>query len=70
MPAFKLIVILMLLAIIFSLGSGVYYMMRDKGGSKNMVKALTWRIGLSVALFVFLLLAYFLGWVEPHGVTG
>lgn len=69
MPAFKLIVILMLLAIIFSLGSGVYYMMRDKGGSKNMVKALTWRIGLSVALFIFLLLAYFLGWVQPHGIT-
>jgi len=70
MPAFKLIVLLLLLAIIFSLGSGVYYMMRDKSGSKNMVKALTWRIGLSVALFIFLLLAYFMGWVEPHGITG
>jgi hypothetical protein len=32
-----------------------------------MVKALTWRIGLSVGLFVLLMLAYYQGWISPHG---
>ena len=30
-----------------------------------MVKALAWRIGLSVALFVLLIVAYYNGWIDP-----
>ena len=36
--------------------------------SRRMVHALTWRIGLSVALFLFVLLSYKLGWIRPTGV--
>jgi len=35
---------------------------------KAMARALAWRVALSVALFVFILLAYQLGWIQPTGV--
>ncbi len=41
--------------IVFNLGAGLYYMMRDRGGSNRTLNALTWRIGLSVALFLLLM---------------
>jgi hypothetical protein len=34
--------------------------------SGKMVKALTWRIGLSVGLFLLLIAAYFMGWISPQ----
>jgi hypothetical protein len=34
-----------------------------------MARSLTWRIGLSVAAFLFLLLAFYAGWIEPHGIV-
>ncbi|GAA5236577.1 twin transmembrane helix small protein [Verticiella sediminum] len=54
--------------ILVSLGSALFYLMRDQGRSKRTVKALTVRIGLSVALFIFVLIAYALGWIEPTGL--
>jgi hypothetical protein len=42
--------------------------MRDKGKSNNTVKALTYRVGFSIALFVFILIAYRLGWIQPTGI--
>ena len=62
----KIIVLLLLAVIIYCLGSGVYYLIRDTGDSTNVVKALTWRVGLSIALFILLLLAYAMGWITPH----
>lgn len=62
-------VVLFLIGILFSLGSGLVFLLRDKAGSTRMVKALTWRIGLSLLLFALLISAYFLGWVHPHGVV-
>jgi hypothetical protein len=34
------------------------------------VKALTIRVGLSIAFALFLILSYFMGWIHPHGVGG
>lgn len=65
----KITVLLLLAIIIYCLFSAVYYMIRDKGGSRSMVKALTWRISLSLGLFIFLLIAYALGWVTPHPIN-
>lgn len=59
-------IIVFLLSIFFSLGSALYYLMRDSGSSERMVKALTWRIGLSFLLFVLLLIAFSLGWISPR----
>ena len=66
MPLVKLIVILMLLAIVVSLGSALYQLARGTGDSQQMLRALTWRIGLSVLLFVLLLIAYSTGFIRPH----
>lgn len=65
----KILVIIILMAIVFSLGSAIVFLVTDRGQSKRTVKALTLRIGLSVALFALLLLAYWAGLIEPHGIT-
>jgi Protein of unknown function (DUF2909) len=59
-------VVALLVLIVFSLGKALFHLSSSKqeSGSK-MVKALAWRIGLSVALFLLLILAYYMGWVDP-----
>ena len=67
-PALKtLLIIAFLIAIIWNLGAGLYYMLTDKGESKRTVNALTKRIALSVALILLLRLANKLGCSVPHG---
>jgi hypothetical protein len=67
---FKIIIILFFIAIFFSLGSALFFLVRDKSGSTRIVKALTWRIALSIALFILLMIAFALGWITPHEVGG
>ncbi|MBS0567600.1 MAG: twin transmembrane helix small protein [Proteobacteria bacterium] len=64
----KIIVVATLVAIVYNLGAGLYFMMVDNGGSGRTVAALTRRIGLSVALILFVMLCIALGWIQPHGV--
>jgi len=65
----KVIPIFLLLVILASLGQGLYFLISDKGNqSKRTVKSLSLRIGLSLALFAFIILAGFMGWIQPHGV--
>ncbi|QIM47965.1 twin transmembrane helix small protein [Pusillimonas sp. DMV24BSW_D] len=65
----RVIVILAFLGILASLASAFIYLMRDKGGSNRTVNALTVRIGLSILLFLFVLLAHHQGWIESTGIT-
>jgi len=66
---FKYLVIVILLLILISLGKALFHLSSSKPGqSGKMVKALAWRIGLSVFLFVLLLVAYSQGWIEPQRV--
>lgn len=65
-----LVVIAFLGVILYNLGAGLYYMIVDRGGSNRMVKALTRRIALSVALIVVVLAGIATGVVQPHGVMG
>jgi hypothetical protein len=62
----RYVVIAMLLLIVASLGSAVFFMMRDREGGTRMVKALALRVGLSVLLFASLMAAYYFGWI-PGG---
>lgn len=55
----------MLLAIVGSLGSAAVFMLRGRGDSRRMARALAVRVGLSVALFVLLMAGYFLGIFQP-----
>lgn len=69
MQPIKLLVVIILLAILVSLGSALFHLVHDrKGETKNMVRALTVRISLSVALFILLFIAYAAGWIQPHGI--
>jgi Na+-driven multidrug efflux pump len=61
----RYVVIGMLLAIIASLGSAAVFMLRGRGDSRRMAKALALRVGLSVALFLMLMAGYFLGLFQP-----
>lgn len=64
----KIIIVLFLLVIVGSLASALLYLVRDKGDSDRTVKALTVRIGLSVALFILLMLGYYFGLIPQQGI--
>jgi len=57
----RILVVVLLLAIIGSLGSALFFLFSDKPGSHRTVKALTLRVGLSILLFVLLILGYHFG---------
>jgi hypothetical protein len=64
----KIIVLLLIVLILFSLASGLYYLVKDRGTSDRTVRALTWRVGLSVALVVLLMAGYYLGFIPKTGL--
>jgi succinate dehydrogenase/fumarate reductase cytochrome b subunit len=66
----KIVVAIFVVLILYNLGAGLYYMIVDKGQTKRTVNALTWRVGLSAALIVFLIVAIWTGIITPHGVGG
>lgn len=57
----KIIIIVMLLLIVGSLFSALTFLYKDNGQGERTVKALTVRISLSIALFVFLMLGFYFG---------
>ena len=62
----KLLIVLCLIGIVISLGSGRFFLVREERDSKRMVRALTVRVALSFTLFVLLFLAWFLGLIQPN----
>jgi len=70
----KIVMVLMLVAVLGALASaGVFMMRRSRLGegdkpNKHMARALAVRVGLSVALFLFILLSWYMGWVKPTGL--
>lgn len=62
----KLGIVLALLLIIGSLGSGLFYLIRDRSESRRTLNALTLRIALSVALFLLILIGLFTGVLTPN----
>lgn len=61
----KIVIVAFLIAIVIALGSGMVFLVKDTDGTRT-VRALTWRIGLSVALIVVLVVGYWMGWITPH----
>jgi len=68
--AIRLLIIGALAAIIASLGSALYYLTRSSTADpRRFAHALTIRIGLSVALFILLMIAWYFGLITPHGLS-
>ena len=57
----KIIVLVFIILILASLGSALYFLVKDKGTSTRTAKALTWRVAFSITLFMLLMLAYHFG---------
>jgi cytochrome bd-type quinol oxidase subunit 2 len=66
--AIKILIVLMFVAIVASLGSALFHLSRSGGDSRKMARALTLRVGLSVALFILLMIAWAAGLIRPHGL--
>ena len=64
----KIVIIFMMLAILFSLFRALYFLATSDKDSKKTVTNLSWRIGLSIGLFVLIIAAMMMGWIEPHGL--
>lgn len=64
----KWIVALAFVLIVASLASALVFLIRDRGRTRNTLRALGLRVGLSIALFVFILFANWMGWIHSTGV--
>ena len=64
----KILVVAVLLAIVASLGNALYHMSAGPAHSAQTVRALTWRISLSLALFLLLLGGWYFGLISPNEV--
>ncbi len=64
----RILVILILVLIVGSLGSALWFLIRDKGNSDRTVKALTVRISLSIALFLLLMAGYYITIIPRNGL--
>ena len=65
----RIVVVVLLIGIVASLGSAMFYLVRERGSGRGTLRALTLRIALSVILFGLLFLFYWLGLIQPHGVV-
>ncbi len=66
--ALKVVIILILVAIVASLGSALFHLSSGRGDSRKMFRSLALRVGLSVGLFILLMVAWALGLITPHGL--
>ncbi|HMM51355.1 MAG: twin transmembrane helix small protein [Burkholderiales bacterium] len=64
----KWIIVVGFALIIGSLASAMIFLIRDRGRTRNTVRALGFRVGFSIALFLFILFAHWMGWIQSTGV--
>ena len=64
----KIVVVVMLVLIIASLFSALIFLFKDKGRGSRTARALTWRIGLSMTLFLMLMAGFHFGLIPPDGL--
>ena len=64
----KIVILILMIAMIFSLGLGLYHLLKtpdERDTGDKVVKALTWRIGIWIVLFGFIMLSIKVGWITP-----
>ena len=64
----KILIILVFLTIIASLGTALFHLIKHKESSAKTVKALTYRISISLALFILISIALMTGLIQPAGI--
>ena len=64
----KIIVVILFLFILGSLASALFHLLTSRESNPKTVKALTYRIGLSVLAFIVLIISAGLGWIQPHSL--
>lgn len=64
----KWIIVFAFVLIIGSLASALFFLVRDRGQTRNTLRALGFRVGFSIALFAFILIANYMGWIQSTGV--
>jgi purine-cytosine permease-like protein len=68
----KWVFVVALLAVVGALGSAGFFMLRRRREGEppnnHMARALALRVALSVALFLFILFSYWMGWIQPTGI--
>ncbi len=64
----KILIILVFLTIIASLGNALFHLIKHKETSAQTVKALTYRISISLALFILISIALMTGLIQPQGI--
>jgi hypothetical protein len=62
----RYVVIAVLVLIVASLFSALFFVFQDRSGSKRAVTALAVRVGLSMALFLLLMASYYFGWIPER----
>lgn len=64
----KMLIVVIFVGIVASMGSALFFLIKDKGQSNRTLTALTIRIGVSIALFALLFVLWGLDLISPHGV--
>lgn len=64
----KWIIAVGFILIVASLASALFYLIRDRGRTRNTARALGFRVGFSIALFLLILFANQMGWIQSTGV--
>ena len=64
----RIVIIILLFAVLVSLFSGLYFVYKDKGNSNRAVISLSIRVGLSVLVFLILIVSYYFGWITERGL--
>ena len=68
-PLIRILVLVVLIGIVASLGAALFQLARKTGDSSKLARDLTIRVGLSIALFVLLMVAWHFGLIAPHGLA-
>lgn len=69
MEPLKTLILLLLGAIVVSLGKAMFHLTSGPDESGRVVRALTVRITLSIALFALLMLVWYFGGISPHPLS-
>lgn len=64
----RIVILILLVAVLVSLFSGLYFVYKDKSGGNRAVIALTIRIALSILVFLILIGSYYFGWIPERGL--